>query len=43
MKKYFEPNLEIILISEQDLIRTSPENPGEDLGGEEDQLPVIPW
>lgn len=42
MKKYFEPILEIILVSEEDLICTSDEIPGGNLGGGEDELPVLP-
>ena len=41
MKKYFEPILEITLIDDEDLIRTSDENYGGNL--DEDEMPIIPW
>ena len=44
MREYGKPILEIILVDEQDVIRTSSFiSPDESLGGGEDELPVIPW
>ena len=40
MKTYDSPEMEIIMLYAEDIVRTS--NSGGDLGGGEDELPVIP-